>query len=178
MLSRSPPAVLPLISGFPPFAAIPTQHLSEHAAHPQTAPPAMLMDTAWSQQPSLHQETACSKQGWEHAWQTWECLTLCFKAGQCLAASQRPLQLWKAITETTGDSYQLCKELEGLKARDSLSWPQAENILRVPVPHLHHQALFHHPPLSPKGACWEECTWLNYNSSSLLAKKSRVCCCF
>lgn len=47
--------------------------------------------------------------------------------------SPEPLAALKAISETTGDSYQSCKEIESLKAMDSLSLPQAENILHVPI---------------------------------------------
>lgn len=44
-----------------------------------------------------------------------------------------PLAALKGLSETTGDSYQSCKEIKSLKDKDSLSLPQAENILHIPI---------------------------------------------
>lgn len=82
MLSSSPPAVLPLISGLPPLCGHPHPPSARTCCTP-AALPVTLVDTAWSLQPRLYQETACSLQGWEHTEQansapeptlSWHCI--------------------------------------------------------------------------------------------------------
>lgn len=101
MLSSSPPAVLPLISGFPPFCSHSHPPSARTCCMP-TAPPVMLMDMAWSHQPSLYQETACSLQRWECAQQTSGVAEPPPFPWQCLSTLWSPLNLWRAINESIG----------------------------------------------------------------------------
>lgn len=135
MLSSSPPAVLPLIRGLPPLSGHPHPPSARTCCTP-AALPVTLMDTAWSFQSSLYQETACSFQGWEHTEHassvpepppSWHCIA----HTPCNApwSSEGPWMKLQVIP--TGHRKKTRKD--SLQARNSLSLSSAETVVLIPL---------------------------------------------
>lgn len=155
MLSSTPPAVLPLISCFPLFCSHSHPPSARTRCTP-TAPLVTLMDMAQSHQPSLCQETACSLQGWERAQQT------------CSVSEPAPPQqcsAWPPSGDPWSSEGPLMKpemipnsDRGGKKKKARRDRPSRPGIAflvtvrkRCMYPftlHLHHQVLFHLPPLN------------------------------
>lgn len=109
MLSSSPPAVPPLISGFPPFAAIPTHHLSEHAAHPQPRQWCSWTRPGHSSPAYIRKQPFPNRDGnmpgrHKSVWPSALRQCSAWPPPRAPCSSGRPS--WK-----TGDSYQSCKEI-------------------------------------------------------------------